>query len=131
MSYEYVIDPARQLIDIRIQGRTDGRALLDILRAVVSDAQWRPNYAELWDAADVTELVLDPEHLVAFRQLQGALRAERPAFSWSEGGPAAVVATRDIVRLTAEGAVRYLRRMGRTAYVCPTRAAALQRLGVD
>lgn len=84
MPFECHVDPAAERGTIVVRGVVDIALFLDMMRALYLHPAWKPGFQALWDARDISQLLLSPhdtERVVALmRDLDPQMGNGRAAF---------------------------------------------------
>jgi hypothetical protein len=114
MGQSYVIDPARELVEIRLSGRVSIADLQEVQRLVPTDPAFVPGFATLTDLSGVTEVDVDSFAIAA--------AASAPLFRL--GARRAIVAPTDFLFGMARMYASYAERSGGQIHVFRDREAA-------
>ena len=63
MAYVYIVDGERRLGAVRFEGQVTGGEVAEVSCLLFRHADWQAGFCELWDARDITELVVTLEEV--------------------------------------------------------------------
>jgi len=79
MAFSYVIDHSRRFARVTLSGPVHGHEIAATMEALYQDPNWVAGFAILWDAMELTELLLDRPDLPLFVEIQKKYVAAHPS----------------------------------------------------
>lgn len=96
MPFDCRMEPGQRRGILTLRGRVDAAEFIEAMRALYGHPGWQPDFDALWDAGDITQLVIEPADLESisegYRNVETRMGLGRAAF----------VASRDVVHVITQ-----------------------------
>ena len=111
MVFPHLIDQTRRFARVTLSGSVHGHQIAAAMEALYQDPNWAAEFDILWDAMEITELLLDASDFLGFVRIQK---------QYAKVGPhrEIIVARRNLDRVMARTYAVFMKAGPHKVYVC-------------
>jgi hypothetical protein len=117
MIFPYLIDRSRRFARVTLSGSVHGHQIAAAMEAMYQDPDWAAEFDILWDALEITELLLEASDFLGFVRVQKKYAAVGPRRE-------IIVARRNLDRAMARTYALFMKAGAHRVYVCQSEEEA-------
>lgn len=122
MGFPYLIDQPRRFAKLTLSGSVHGHQIAAAMEALYQDPNWAAEFDILWDASEITELILEASDFLGFVRVQKRYAAVGPRRE-------IIFVRRALDRAMAQTYALFMKAGAHRVYVCQSEAEVNELLG--